>query len=71
LQIDLTRDAKGVDAPRPMTPRPTAAGASAIALAPRPFAPESSVLSGLVVVVGLLLGLVLLPLIALGCGPPT
>ncbi|HVP60437.1 MAG TPA: hypothetical protein VMT11_07755 [Myxococcaceae bacterium] len=43
-----------------MTLQPSAASVSAIALAPR-----------LPVVVGLLLGLVLLPLISLGCGPPT
>jgi hypothetical protein len=52
-----------------MTSQPTAAGLSAIALAPPlPSAAPSSVLS--LVVVGLL-GLVLLPLIPLGCGPPT
>lgn len=59
----------GVDAFALMTSQPTAAGTSAIALAPRlPSAARSSVLS--LVVVGLL-GLVLLPLISLGCGPPT
>jgi len=59
-----------VDASRSMNPQPTAASASAIAFAPRlPSAVGSSVLS--LVVVGLLLGLVLLPLISLGCGPPT
>jgi hypothetical protein len=53
-----------------MNSQPTAAGMSATALAPRlPFAASSSVLS--LVVVGLLLGLILLPLILLGCGPPT
>jgi hypothetical protein len=52
-----------------MSSQPTAASSSAIALAPRlPSAAPSSVLS--LVVVGLL-GLVLLPLISLGCGPPT
>jgi hypothetical protein len=51
-----------------MTSQPTAAGMSAIALAPRlASAASSSVLS--LVVVGLLL--VLVPLISLGCGPPT
>ncbi len=54
-----------------MTSKPTAAGVSAIALAPRLSASWSSLLSSLVVVVGLLLGLVLLPLISGGCGPPT
>ena len=52
-----------------MTLQPTPAGLSAIALAPRLPSAASSVLS--LVVVGLLLGLVLLPLILLGCGPPT
>ncbi|HUM10122.1 MAG TPA: hypothetical protein VLT82_04135 [Myxococcaceae bacterium] len=53
-----------------MTSQPTAASTSAIALARRlPSVAGSSVLS--LVVVGLLLGLVLLPLISLGCGPPT
>ncbi len=53
-----------------MTPQPTAAGMSAIAFAPQlRSGGVSSVYS--LVVVGLLLGLVLLPLIALGCGPPT
>jgi hypothetical protein len=52
-----------------MISQPTAASSSAIALAPRlPSATPSSVFS--LVVVGLL-GLVLLPLISLGCGPPT
>ena len=55
----------------PMTSKPTAAGVSAIALAPRLSASRSSVLSSVVAVVGLLLGLVLLPLISAGCGPPT
>jgi hypothetical protein len=51
-----------------MTSQPTAGSVSAIA--PRlPSAAGSSVFS--LVVVGLLLGLVLLPLISLGCGPPT
>jgi hypothetical protein len=53
-----------------MTSQPTAASAPAIALARRvPSAARSSVFS--LVVVGLVLGLVLLPLIAAGCGPPT
>jgi hypothetical protein len=61
---------QGEDAPRSMTPQPTAAGMSAIAFAPQlRSGGVSSVYS--LVVVGLLLGLVLLPLIALGCGPPT
>ncbi len=54
-----------------MTSKPTAAGVSASALAPRLPASRSSLVSSLVVVVGLLLGLVLLPLISGGCGPPT
>ena len=59
------------DAAQPMTSQPTAASARAIALAQRlPFAARSSVFLSLVVV-GLLLGLVLLPLISAGCGPPT
>ena len=54
-----------------MTSQPTAASARAIALAQRlPFAARSSVAVS-PVVVGLLLGLVLLPLISAGCGPPT
>ena len=54
-----------------MTSELTAASARATDLAPRlPSAPRSSVLSS-VAVVGLLLGLVLLPLISAGCGLPT
>jgi hypothetical protein len=54
-----------------MTSTPTASSVSAMALAPRlPSAARSFLLSS-VVVVGLLLGLVLLPLITAGCGPPT
>jgi hypothetical protein len=54
-----------------MTSKADAAGASAIAIAPRlsPASRSSGVSS--FVVVGLLLGLVLLPLIGAGCGPPT
>jgi len=54
-----------------MTPKATAASASAIALAPRLSSALRSVLFSSSVVVGLLLGLVLLPLISAGCGPPT
>ena len=54
-----------------MTSELTAASARAIDLAPRlPSAPRASLVST-VAVVGLLLGLVLLPLISAGCGPPT
>ena len=53
-----------------MAPQQTAASARARELAQRlPSAARSSVSS--LVVVGLLLGLVLLPLITAGCGPPT
>ena len=69
IRFDTTRHA--ADASRPMTPKATATGASAIALAPRVSSASRSILSSSVVVVGLLLGLVLLPLISAGCGPPT
>ena len=53
-----------------MTSMVTTAGVSAHTLAPRlSSAARSFVVSSFVV--GLLLGLVLLPLIAAGCGPPT
>lgn len=70
---DLTRHAISVEASHPMASKPTAAGVSAIAIATAKRlspASRSSVLSSFVVV-GLLLALVLLPLIAAGCGPPT
>jgi hypothetical protein len=54
-----------------MTPKATATDASAIALARRVASASQSLVSTSVVVVGLLLGLVLLPLITAGCGPPT
>ena len=53
-----------------MTSKLTVASARAI-LAPRLPASRSSVSSSVVVAVGLLRGLVLLPLISAGCGPPT
>ena len=53
-----------------MTPMGTAADVSATTFAPRLSSSSRSFLASLVVV-GLLLGLVLLPLIAAGCGPPT
>ena len=54
-----------------MTSTPMAASVSAIALAPRLASSARSFVLSSVVVVGLLLGLVLLPLITGGCGPPT
>ncbi|GEM_PF-1966233 len=54
-----------------MTPMGTAADVSATTLAPRLSSSSRSFLVSSLVVVGLLLGLVLLPLIAAGCGPPT
>ncbi len=60
-----------VEASHRMASKPTAAGVSAIVIAPRLSpASRSSVVSS-VLVVGLLLTLVLLPLISAGCGPPT
>jgi hypothetical protein len=53
-----------------MTSMATAAGLSATALASRLSPASRSLVVSSFVVVGLLLGLVLLPLIA-GCGPPT
>jgi hypothetical protein len=54
-----------------MTQKATAAGVSAIAIAPRLSPASRSSLLSSFVVVGLLLALVLLPLITAGCGPPT
>jgi hypothetical protein len=54
-----------------MTSTPMAARVSAIALAPRLSSDSRSSVVSSFVVVGLLLGLVLLPLITAGCGPPT
>jgi hypothetical protein len=54
-----------------MNPKATATGASANLLARRVASASRSLVSTSVVVVGLLLGLVLLPLITAGCGPPT
>jgi len=54
-----------------MTLELTAASARATDLAPRLSSAPRSSLSSSVAVVGLLLGLVLLPLISAGCGPPT
>jgi hypothetical protein len=53
-----------------MTPMGTAADVSATTLAPRLSSSSRSFLVSSLVVVGLL-SLVLLPLIAAGCGPPT
>ena len=69
IRFDTLRHA--VDAPRPMNTKATAAGASANLLARRVASASRSLVSTSVVVVGLLLGLVLLPLITAGCGPPT
>ncbi len=69
IGFDTLRHA--VDASRPMNPKATATGASAIPLAQRVASASRSIVSTSVVVVGLLLGLVLLPLITAGCGPPT
>jgi hypothetical protein len=53
-----------------MNTKATATGASANLLARRVASASRSLISTSVVV-GLLLGLVLLPLITAGCGPPT
>ncbi|MGZ3481348.1 MAG: hypothetical protein ACXU81_13420 [Myxococcaceae bacterium] len=53
-----------------MNTKATATGASANVLAQRVASASRSLVSTSVVV-GLLLGLVLLPLITAGCGPPT
>jgi len=54
-----------------MNTKATATGASASLLARRVASASRALVSTSVVVVGLLLGLVLLPLITAGCGPPT
>ena len=69
--FDWTRHAISVEASQPMASKPTAAGVSAIAIAPRLSPASRSSVHSSLVVVGLLLALVLLPLITAGCGPPT